>query len=172
MNNSDLIVFACQCLQTLGWTVKGTQWHYTLNISIQKGFYIFSWRYIPYIHSIYICNNAFTNVKRTRFKPCRQLVLQRLLFSRDIPRSQTQTLQHYLHTWYSHPFASSYFRFVFVTLVRIWVSPMSIQRTWMSFNTTWQRSSSCPLRIEVKGLATCTSVLVVISLTRRFEFSP
>lgn len=134
--------------------------------------YLFMALYSIHTLYIYICNNAFTNVKRTRFKPCRQLVLQRLLFSRDIPRSQTQTLQHYLHTWYSHPFASSYFRFVFVTLVRIWVSLMPIQRTWMSFNTTWQRSISCPIRIEVKSLATCTSVLVVISLTRRFEFSP
>lgn len=172
MNNSDLIVFACQCLQRLWaglWKAPNDITHWT---SLFRRDFISFHGAIFHTYTLYICNNAFTNVKRTRFKPCRQLVLQRLLFSRDIPRSQTQTLQHYLHTWYSHPFASSYFRFVFVTLVRIWVSPMSIQRTWMSFNTTWQRSSSCPLRIEVKGLATCTSVLVVISLTRRFEFSP
>lgn len=30
-----------------------------------------------------MCNNAFTDVKRTRFKACKQLEVQRLLFSWD-----------------------------------------------------------------------------------------
>lgn len=122
----------CLCLSMLTNTGLACERHpMTLHTEhlYSEGIFISFHGAIFLIYTLYICNNAFTNVKRTRFKPCRQLVLQRLLFSRDIPRSQTQTLQHYLHTWYSHPFASSYFRFVFVTLVRIWVSPMSIRRT-------------------------------------------